>query len=391
MIISLIILLSFGYTKISDRYKIPSVILLIFTGYAIKRLLLLMEIIIPIPFDMVQILGSIGLVLIVLEGSLDLKINKKNFRIIRHSFSIALFLLVLSSISIGAIIHYVMKTPFINGIVYAIPLSIISSAIVIPSITNLPAEKKEFMTYEATFSDILGILLFNMLLYANITKATDIISYSAVFIFVIIFSIIISGLLVYFIGIIEEKYKTIVVLAALILLYSAGKLMHISSLILILFFGLFLNNLQELLKYIKLKHHFNVRNINKATVEFKKISSEYSFIVRTIFFVVFGYTINLNILADKYVILLGIVIILIIYFFRIINIRLIMKTHLFPEVLIAPRGLITILLFYSIPDKYIVSNFKEGILLIVILMTSLIMALGLYISPDKEKTAVNNK
>ena len=44
--------------------------------------------------------------------------------------------------------------------IYAIPLSIMSSAIIIPSVGGLMGQKKEFMVYESTFSDILGIMFF---------------------------------------------------------------------------------------------------------------------------------------------------------------------------------------------------------------------------------------
>ena len=39
-----------------------------------------------------------------------------------------------------------------------------SSAIIIPSVGGLSLEKKEFMVYESTFSDIWGIMAFYMLL-----------------------------------------------------------------------------------------------------------------------------------------------------------------------------------------------------------------------------------
>jgi hypothetical protein len=43
----------------------------------------------------------------------------------------------------------------------------------------------------------------------------------------------------------------------------------------------------------------------------------------------------------------------------------------------APRGLITILLFYSIPESLAVEKFNEGILLLVILASSIAMAVSL--------------
>jgi hypothetical protein len=43
----------------------------------------------------------------------------------------------------------------------------------------------------------------------------------------------------------------------------------------------------------------------------------------------------------------------------------------------APRGLITILLFFSIPETLAVAEFNEGILLLVILTSSITMAVSM--------------
>jgi len=43
----------------------------------------------------------------------------------------------------------------------AIPLAIISSAVAIPSAAGLLKQDREFVVYESTFSDILGIMIFN--------------------------------------------------------------------------------------------------------------------------------------------------------------------------------------------------------------------------------------
>ena len=60
---------------------------------------------------------------------------------------------------------------FIKTMIYAITLSIISSAIVITSIGKLNEEKREFMIYESIFSDIIGILVFNFFAFSDISSA----------------------------------------------------------------------------------------------------------------------------------------------------------------------------------------------------------------------------
>lgn len=59
-----------------------------------------------------------------------------------------------------------------------------------------------------------------------------------------------------------------------------------------------------------------------------------------------------------------------------IYLRFFLKAHILPELFFMPRGLITILLFYSIPKIYQLSKFNLGILFFVVLTTSIIMTLG---------------
>ena len=58
------------------------------------------------------------------------------------------------------------------------------------------------------------------------------------------------------------------------------------------------------------------------------------------------------------------------------------RRNLYPELFIAPRGLITILLYYAIPKEYSIGFISEGVLFFVILVTSLIMMFGLMKSSE---------
>src|SRR5690606_29071589 len=61
----------------------------------------------------------------------------------------------------------------------------------------------------------------------------------------------------------------------------------------------------------------------------------------------------------------------------------------FPETYIAPRGLVTILLFFQIPDDLIRPEVKPGILLYVIILTSVVMTY--YLIKDKMIRDKNNQ
>jgi len=68
-------------------------------------------------------------------------------------------------------------------------------------------------------------------------------------------------------------------------------------------------------------------------------------------------------------------VIAIIYVIRAVFIRLITKGFL-PMTFISPRGLITILLYLSIPEESRIPEVNAGVLFMVVLITSFMMLLG---------------
>jgi Kef-type K+ transport system membrane component KefB len=110
-----------------------------------------------------ELLGIIGLIMIVLEAALDLELSKDKLPIILKEMLIAFFCLLGSSFGIALIFQYTLSFDFVPALLYGVPLSSMSSAIIIPSVSNLLPEKKEFMIYESAFSDILGIMTFSLI------------------------------------------------------------------------------------------------------------------------------------------------------------------------------------------------------------------------------------
>ena len=162
----------------------------------------------------------------------------------------------------------------------------------------------------------------------------------------------------------------------LLLLYSIGKLFHLSSLLIILIFGLVLNN-HKIFFRGKLEKLIHLPSIKNILHNFHLVTIETAFVVRTFFFVIFGITIDLNSLLDLEVMLLSLVIVVVLFAVRAVFLVFFRRRNLSPEIWIAPRGLITILLFFAIPASVQSDNFSSGILLYTILITSIIMALAL--------------
>ena len=185
-----------------------------------------------------------------------------------------------------------------------------------------------------------------------------------------------TGLLLFLLNYTRLHIKFYLIFAILILIYSISKIFHLSPLLFILIFGLMLNNANLFIKG-RFANYLHLEKLQSTTKELKIITAETAFIVRTFFFVLFGYSINLLLFNDSNVILIGSLITAAILLTRFIFLRFISKSNIFPEIFIAPRGLITIVLFYSIPLKFQTEKFNEGILFFVIITSSIMMMFGI--------------
>ena len=401
---ALIIILSFIFNIISNKTNIPSVLMLIVLGVFIQLVVwspdtaskssqLMMGL---------EILGNVGLIFIVLEAALDLKLKKDKIGLISKSFIIALFALLLSSFAIASVFMFLWSdgngtnnVNWITSLLYAVPLSIMSSAIIIPSVSKLTKSKKEFMIYESTFSDILGIMFFYFLKNNRYVESAEQV-FKDVSINIgatVLIALVISYLLVILFQKLQMQAKYFLMFSVLVLLYAIGKMFHLSSLIIILFFGLVLNN-SNVFFIGPLKGLSVGEKLKSSLHELHVITLETAFVLRTFFFVVFGVTISIASLFDYRYGLLSILIVAILFLIRWLMLRIFSGRDITPQLWIAPRGLITVLLFFSIPNGWVdvdgemlneytplydctIPFFDQGILLYTILLTSIIMTISL--------------
>lgn len=386
---SVIIVLSFLYNIIAERTNIPSVLLLILTGMGINILLSETGVEDLNLMPVLEILGIVGLIMIVLEAALDLELSREKMPLIGKTLLVALLCLLGSSFGIAWLIQQFYEASYLQSLIYAIPLSIMSSAIIIPSVTNLIGDKREFMIYEAAFSDILGIMFFYFmlsLLESGGGKAA--VGFGMNFVITVVVSFVASYALIYLFKDLKGHIRLFLLIAVLLILYAAGKLLHLSPLLIILIFGLMLSNHQMFFRIFKdfFSEHDPIEEIEK---EFHLITLETAFVVRTFFFVVFGMTITLSSLIGLQVFLVSAAVLGALYAVRILFLKFITPKNVIPELWIAPRGLITILLFFAIPEEVHMPAFDNGILLYVIIISSLIMSIALIAQKANGKSAAD--
>jgi Kef-type K+ transport system membrane component KefB len=376
IILSVIVVVSYAYNYVSRKIKIPSVLLLIGSGIGLKYAASAFNFSLPPTQTLLEILGITGLIFIVLEASLDLEIRRDKLRLIGRAFLSALILLGVTAAIIAMIFSEYYGVTFNQALIHAIPLSVISSAIAIPSVSTMEEEKKEFVVYESTFSDVLGIIAFNYFLSRDSSGFAAIATFGWELILIIIISVASTMLLIFLLNKATTNVRFFLAFAILVLTYSTAKYFHLPSLILVLCFGLVLNNFR-LIRNPTIHRLFSFTKIVEMTKELKVMTAETAFIIRTFFFLLFGYSIDLTLMQSQEVLVMGAVIIALTILLRFIFLRYALRINSAPLTLIAPRGLITILLFYSIPPEQRMEQLSEGVLFIVIVVTGLVMTIGL--------------
>ncbi|MDX5340870.1 MAG: cation:proton antiporter, partial [Cyclobacteriaceae bacterium] len=244
--VSVIIILSFLFNGISKKTNIPAVLLLIGLGIGLQYVLRSYTTETMDFFPVLEVLGIVGLIMIVLEAALELELKRDKLIPILKSLAVALIGLLVSTWAAAYILYYyIQEMTWESAWLYATPLSILSSAIIIPSVVGLKGKKREFHIYESTFSDILGIMLFYFL-SGKFSPAEDtgLIGFGGNFLLTVAISIVASYAIILIFQNIKSQVKLFLLIAVLLLLYAVGKKMHLSSLIIILIFGLIIANMK---------------------------------------------------------------------------------------------------------------------------------------------------
>lgn len=322
--ICLLVIISYLFNLLSRKSGIPSVLLLLVTGIVTREILIFNGVSVEIPAKAVEICGIIGLIMIILEAGLDLQVSRQKLRLIRNAFFSAFIILILSALVCSALLYFYLDEDYLHCLIYAMPLSVVSSAIVIPSISHLSEAKKEFLIYETSFSDILGILFFNYLVAGNLLQGWNITWFFGSILLSVFLSIALSLFLLLLLTRINTKVRFFLVFSVLIFLYAGGKMLGLPALFIILLFGLVVSNWQlvPFQRFYKWIPETPVREIGHLL---HSLTAESSFLIRTFFFFIFGLTIDINLLLDVEVLLAGGAIVLLLFAIRYIYLRFFSK------------------------------------------------------------------
>ena len=374
----LLLLISYMFDVSSPKTKIPSVILLLIVGWAVRQAADFFGISIPNLSPILPIIGTVGLILIVFEGALDLELNRSKKKLIISSISMSLIPMLVLSIGIGLVFDAIFGVEFRQGLLNAVPFAVISSAIAISSAKNLLPKDREFVIYESTFSDIFAVVLFNFIIRNEVIDGNSFVVFGWQLILILVITVIATLGLSLLMSKIRHRVKFVPIILLIILIYAIAKEYHLPALIFIFILGLFIGNLDKF-KRFRFVDKLQPEIMVKEVVKLNDITTEITFSIRSLFFILFGYLINTHELlnAKTFIIATGILIGIIVL--RIIGLK-IARQNLNPLLYVAPRGLITILLFITIPDTERISMVNNSLVIQVIVLTALFMMVGLMIS-----------
>lgn len=361
----------------------PSVILLLALGWGVSVLGKTFDIPFPDLSSILPMLGTVGLILIVLEGSLELELNRSKLETIKNTLLMALLSMLLICIGLAYAFQFFGQTTFRIGFINAIPFAIISSAIAIPSVHHLSTKYKEFIIYESSLSDIFGVIIFNFIVTNVSIKSDTFAIFGLNILEILAISFFATVGLAMLLGKLKHQVKFLPIILMIVLIYDISKIYHLPALIFILLFGLFIGNLDELRRF-KFVDSLKPEILNKEVNKFKEVNSEFTFLIRSLFFLLFGFLIDTSELLNSETIIWALGITFAIYLIRFIFLK-IFDLGTKPLLYIAPRGLITILLFISLPESQKIAVANKSLIIQVIILCALVMMFGM-LTHKVEKT-----
>lgn len=375
LIASLVLLAAFAVERLGRATGLPSVIVMIGIGLVLKPLLASLGFELDGLEMVVPVLGTVGLVLIVLEGALDIRLRRDALQAAGGPIAMATagFLSCVAVFTLLA--AAILPLTLFQAMILAVPFSVISSAVAIPSSDFLPAKGREFVVYESSVSDILGVLVFFALVNSGGSAGGALAGLVGGGFLSLLLAIAFSVGLVLLLMRIDGHIRFIPLLAGLFGLYAAGKLLHLSPLILVLLFGLALNNPRIITRFKPFKGWMD--DTYEDTLNgFKVLVMELTFAVRGFFFILLGYWTEIADLAAPRTWLAALAVLAVVYGLRHFMLRAAKIPLAGTLTWLAPRGLITVLLYLGAKEVLALPGYLDGAIMLVVLISAALIGLS---------------
>jgi len=373
--VSLFLLAVFAIEQTCRRWGVPSVIVLVTGGLVARPLLESIGVEFAWAGALVPLVGTIGLVLIVLEGALDIELRRERLRLIGATLFLAVTGLVVCVLFFAIAGRLALDLSPVQAVLLATPFAVISSAVAIPSSSFLPPKQRELVVYESAMSDIIGVLVFFSLLGSDGSVTGALLALLGGGVLSLLLSVLCAVALMLVLLRLDGHIRFVPLLAGLFALYATGELLHLSSLIMVLVLGLLLNKPSLVTRFRPFRHWVD-KEYEVTLSEFKTLVVELTFVVRGFFFVLLGYWADLSDLVSPWAWLWAALVLAVIYASRFVMLRLLLgPAAAGPLRWIAPRGLITVLLFLRVKKTLVLPGYINGaVMLVVLISAALVLA-----------------
>lgn len=292
LIFGSILIIGYFGELLSKKFAVPSALLLLLIGYLLKLSGYVdSSVLIPIQ----DLFGSLALIVLLFDGGLYLNIYDvifKSGRVLLNAFLTT----CLGIIGCAFLFSILGFNPLIGAIIGAIAGGIGSTTTIsiIKGLT-IPIQIKNFLTLEASLTDVFSIILALVLTQALVFGAVDVQTIGQGI--VSKFSIgLLTGILLGVISIlaltkIEKGYNYMITFAIFLILFALTEFFGGSGAIAVLIFGVIFGNEVAIRKVLHLNH-------TEKRPLIKQFQVEISFFIRTFFFVFLGVIVNLGSLTN---------------------------------------------------------------------------------------------
>lgn len=312
-IIGIVILLGFAGEMFFSFTKFPSILLLMLAGLILGPIYHIFNQ--QLFIDFAPYLGTLVLILIMFSGGLELNFITV-FKSSIYSMILIIIGLFLSIILAGGLFYVMGGGDLMQSLMLGTVVSCSSSTVIMPLLPNInaSAKNKTIIAIESTFNDALAIVI--LIILINFAKNSSaqvsylstagnlLYSFGISTLIAIAFGIIWFILLKY---ISKTKYAYSITFGGMLILYLIMHFVKGNGAIAVLVFGIVMGN-EELLS--KLNVNFFKMSLKDSFI--KQFNFEFSFLIRTLFFVFLGVVVELSHINWEFIDRLFIIIVMIV-------------------------------------------------------------------------------
>ncbi len=230
-------------------------------------------------------------------------------------------------------------------------------------------------------------MIFDFILFNESSIGLGVFKFARDGILTVVLALISTGILGYLLHKTTYHINYVIILTFIVLIYSLAKSFHLPALLLILIFGLVLANNKFLEKEF-IKRFIDFPKFRNDIGSFKKILGELTFLVRSFFFIMFGFYTQVFDLFNQENILTASIISLGIFLLRWLFFKIVLRLPAVPMVFFAPVRSDYNFAFLSSPLPVEISNsvISQAVVTLVILITILFMAIGNFLQKKEVHT-----